>query len=68
MKQITRDLRVIKMRKALEKARTEYHSFMSVRKLKDINSSYDLVMTMGRLEDNLLKASVVLIKAEDAIR
>ncbi len=56
MKQITKDLRVIRMRRALEKAREAYHSFMSVRELKDINSSYDLTKTMHRLEANLVGA------------
>jgi hypothetical protein len=65
MKQITKDLKVIKMRKALKKAREEYHSFMRVRELKDINSSCSLVVTMLRLEDNLLKAKIALVKVID---
>lgn len=56
MKQITRDLKVVKMRKALVKAREEYHSFMRVRELKDINSSYDLTAIMLRLELKLVSA------------
>ena len=65
MKQITKDLKRIEMRKALEKARAEYHSFMRVRELKDISSSCGLVITMIRLEDNLLKAKIALVKAID---
>lgn len=63
MKQITKDLRVIKMRKALEKARAEYHSFMSVRELKDINSSYSLMETMLRLEGRLVASALDFAKA-----
>ena len=63
MKQITKDLRVIKMRKALEKARAEYHSFMSVRELKDINSSYSLMETMLRLEGRLVACALDFAKA-----
>ena len=48
--------KVIEMRKALVKAREEYHGFMRVRELKDINSSYDLTATMLRLEANLVGA------------
>lgn len=51
-----KELKVIEIRKILVKARTEYHSFMSVRTLKDINSSYDLTATMLRLEANLVGA------------
>jgi len=56
MKQITKDLRIIKMRKAVVKAREEYHSFMRVRELRDINSSCDLMANMLRLEANLIGA------------
>ena len=63
MKQITRDLKVIKMRKLLEKARAEYYSFMSVRELKDINSSYGLTMTMLSLEGRLLACALDFAKA-----
>lgn len=63
MKQITKDLRVIRMRKALEKARAEYHSFMSVRELKDINSSYSLMETMLRLEGRLVACALDFAKA-----
>lgn len=47
-------LKVIGLRKALVKAREEYHSFMRVRELKDINSSYNLTATMLRLELKLV--------------
>ena len=60
MKQITKDLKVIEMRKALEKARGEYHSFMRVRELKDIHSSCSLMTTTLRLEGNLVAASNAL--------
>ena len=63
MKQITRDLRIIRMRRALEKARTEYHSFMRVRELKDINSSYSLMETMLRLEGKLVACALDFAKA-----
>ena len=63
MKQITKDLKVIEMRKALEKAREEYHSFMSVRELKDINSSYSLMETMLRLEGKLVASALDFAKA-----
>ena len=63
MKQITKELKVIKMRKALEKARAEYHSFMSVRELKDINSNYDLTMTVLSLEGKLVASALDFAKA-----
>jgi len=63
MKQITKELRIIKLRKELKKARAEYHSFMSVRPLKDIDSSYSLTETMRRLELNLVNAINSLNKA-----
>ncbi len=63
MKQITKDLRVIRMRRSLEKAREAYHSFMRVRELRDINSSYDLTKTMLRLESKLVRAALDFVKA-----
>ena len=63
MKQITKELRIIKLRKELRKARAEYHSFMRVRQLKDIDSSYDLTAIMLRLELNLVNAINSLNKA-----
>ena len=63
MKQITKDLKVIKMRNALEKARAEYHSFMSIRELRDINSSYSLTKTMLMLEGRLVACALDFAKA-----
>ena len=57
MKQITRELKIIQKRNLLKKARMEYHSFMRVRELKDIYSSCGLMLTMLRLEGNLITAS-----------
>ena len=42
----------------LLKARREYISFIKVRELKDIYSSYNLTKTLLRLEDNLIRAKV----------
>lgn len=56
MKQITKDLRIIRMRRTIAKVREEYHSFMRVRELKDINLSCSLMITMLRLENNLVDA------------
>ena len=58
MKQLT----LIKKRQILDKARREYYSFMSVRKLTDIKSSYNLLKTMLRLERILVKAYYSLYK------
>lgn len=41
---------------ALDKARREYHSFVSVRTLKDVYNSFDLLTIYFRLENNLIKA------------
>ena len=62
-----KELKVIEKRKALVKARTEYHSFMRVRELRDINSSYDLTATMLLLELNLVRAMNSLNKALGAV-
>jgi len=43
---------------SLLKARREYLSFIKVRELKDIYSSYSLTETLLKLEDNLLRAKV----------
>ena len=51
-----KELMIIEKRKALVKARIEYHSFMRVRELRDISSSYDLTATMLLLELNLVTA------------
>ena len=48
---------LIKKRKAREKARHEYHSFMSVRTIRDINSSYKLVDQALELENRLVRAA-----------
>jgi len=48
---------LIKKRKAVDKTRVEYHSFMSVRSLYDISLSYSLTETRMRLEGNLVKAT-----------
>lgn len=58
-----KELKIIEKRKVLVKARVEYHSFMKVRELRDINSSYDLTATMLRLELNLIRAMNSLNKA-----
>ena len=58
---------IIKARKVVEKARKEYHSFMSVRELKDIMSSYDLMGTMIILEDRLVKARNKLDEMLDSV-
>ena len=63
MKQITKDLKVIKMSKALKKARAEYHSFMRVRELRDINLSYDLTKIMLMLEGRLVACALDFAKA-----
>ena len=62
-----KELKVIEKRKALVKARIEYHSFMRVRELRDISSSYDLTATMLRLEANLVGARNSLNKALGAV-
>lgn len=63
MKQITKQLKIIEKRNKLKKVRAEYHSFMRVRELKDINSSYELMSMMLRLEGNLVTAANTLEKA-----
>jgi len=57
VKYVTRELRIIEKRNKVVKARMEYHSFMKVRELKDIYSSCGLMLTMLRLEGNLITAS-----------
>ncbi|TET08495.1 MAG: hypothetical protein E3J83_03350 [Candidatus Atribacteria bacterium] len=49
---LTAKIRAIKK---VEKARREYHSFISVRSLKDIFSNYNLMTTYLRLENNLIE-------------
>jgi hypothetical protein len=48
---------LIGKRKALEKARHEYHGFMSVRSIKNINANYKLLDQALLLENKLVKAS-----------
>lgn len=48
---------LIRKKKAVDIARVEYHSFISVRELNDIASSYSLTETRMRLEGNLVKAT-----------
>ena len=59
---------LIRKRKAIDKAREEYHSFMSVRTLKDIGSSYHLTETRMRLEKNLVSATNELDRMIDSIK
>ena len=59
---------LIKKRKAVDKARVEYHSFISVRELHDIASSYTLMETRIRLEGNLVKASNDFDRAINSIK
>ena len=47
-------------RKALVKARHEYHSFMSVRSIYDINRSYKLLEQALELENRLVNAVIEL--------
>ena len=48
---------LINKRKALEKARHEYHGFLSVRTMRDINANYKLLEQALELENRLVKAS-----------
>lgn len=48
---------LVEKRKAVEKARHEYHSFMSVRSIKNINANYKLLNQALELENRLVKAS-----------
>ena len=59
---------LIRKRKAVNKARVEYHSFMSVRELHDIDSNYVLTETRMRLEGNLVKAVNDFDRAVDSIK
>ena len=52
------EINLMEKNKAVKKAREEYHSFMRVRELKDINSSYNLTSIMLRLEGNLASAVI----------
>ena len=59
---------LIRKRRAIDKAREEYHSFMSVRTLKDIGSSYSLTETRMRLERNLVSATNEFNRTVDSIK
>jgi len=59
---------LIRKRKATDKARAEYHSFMSVRTLRDIAFSYSLTETRMRLEGNLVKATNEFNRAVASIK
>lgn len=59
---------LIRKRKAVDKARVEYHSFMSVRTLADISSSYTLTETRMRLESNLVTATNEFDRAVSSIK
>ena len=59
---------LLRRRKAVDKARVEYHSFMSVRTLGDIGSSYSLTETRMRLEGNLVTAHNDFARAVESIK
>ena len=59
---------LIRKRRDIDKARVEYHSFMSVRELHDINSNYKLTETRMRLEGNLVSATNEFNRAIDSIK
>ena len=59
---------LIKKREALEKARHEYHSFMSVRSIKDINANYKLLNQSLELENRLVKASNEVTRIVNSIK
>lgn len=59
---------LIEKRKTLEKARHEYHSFMSVRSIKDINANYQLLDQALELENRLVKASNEVAKTVNSFK
>ena len=59
---------LINKRKALEKARHEYHGFMSVRSIGDINANYKLLEQALGLENRLVKASNDVTKMINSIK
>ena len=59
---------LIDKRKAVEKARHEYHSFMSVHTIYDINSNYKLLEQALELENRLVNASIVVRKAVNSFK
>jgi len=58
MNYLKTEINLMEKNKAVKKAREEYHSFMRVRELEDINSSYILTSIMLRLEGNLASAVI----------
>jgi len=59
---------LIGKRKAVEKARHEYHSFMSVHTIFDINSNYKLLEQALELENRLVNAVIELRKMINSIK
>ena len=59
---------LIGKRKALEKARHEYHSFISVRSIKDINANVKLLDQALELENRLVKASNEVTRIINSIK
>ena len=59
---------LINKRKALEKARKEYHGFMSVRTIKDINANYKLLEQGLTLENKLVAAHNAVTKMISSIK
>ena len=60
--------RLIKIRKARHKARVEYHSFMSVHTIRDINANYKLLEQALNLENRLVKAANEETKAVNSFK
>lgn len=59
---------LIEKRKTLVKVRHEYHSFMSVRSIRDINANYKLLDQALLLEGKLVKASNEVTKMINNIK
>ena len=59
---------LIGKRKALVKARHEYHSFMSARSIRDINANYKLLEQALELENRLVKASNEVTKMVNSFK
>lgn len=60
--------KLIEKRRAVEKARHEYHSFMSVRSIKNINANYKLLNQALELENRLVKASNEVTRMIDSLK
>ena len=60
--------KLIEKRRAVEKARHEYHSFMSVRSIKNINANYKLLDQALELENRLVKASNEVTRMIDSLK